>query len=166
MPAPNIADLFDFETHYEDALANYFANINATPFTQILTPRTNLAEEEQLSTPRLELRMAITGEGIQEGFVPNSTARFYTHRTSTVTMRVVTNRDSASQPHGLMRGAVRQGMLQVTAAMNANVLPYYQTLYVNEAGSVQGIVAANDEIATDLTYAVQFAINVSQWPNV
>lgn len=164
MPASSLPDLFDFETHYEDALANYFANINATPFTQILTPRTNLTAEAEVATPRLEIRMAITGEGIQEGYVPNSTARFYTHRTSTVTLRVATNRDNASQNHGTMRGAVRQAMLQVTAAMNANVLPYYQTIYVNEAGSVQGVVTGNDEIVTDLTYAIQFAINVSQWP--
>lgn len=165
MPAPNIPDLFDFETHYENAVSNYYASINGNPFNQIVTPRTNLNVEGGLETPRLEVRLAITGTGIQEYPIPNSAVRFRPHKTASLTLRVATNRDNTSQPHGLLRGYARQGMLEVTAALNANTLPYYQTVFVVESGSIQGIADVNDEIVTDLTYAIEFAVQSSQWPN-
>lgn len=164
MPAPNIATLFDYESVYEDALAGYFANLNGNPFSTILTPRTNLAEDATLTTPRLVIRMGVTGQGIQENDQPNTSSDYFSHRLAGIDFIVTTNRDNASQSHGLLRGYVRQAMLQSTAAMNANTVPYYQTIYVFESGSTQGIQEGNDEISTQLTYAIQFQIKPDQWP--
>lgn len=164
MAAPNIATLFDYESAYENALANYFASINGNPFSQVLTPRTNLAEDASLTTPRLVIRMGVTGQGIQENDQPNTSASYYSHRLAGVDFIVTTNRDNASQNHGYLRGLVRASMLQSAAIMNANSVPYYQTIFVFESGSTQGIQEENDEISTQLTYAIQFQIRTDQWP--
>jgi hypothetical protein len=174
MAAPNIATLFDFESAYEDALRNYFVNVNVGGFTfpQVLTPRTNLVTANFQQTPRLQIRAGITGlaasgSGVQEELVPlgNTGTSYYSYYTIGLTMDVVTSRSNTSQPHGFYRGAARQGMLEYTASMNNNTVPYYQTVFVNPGSSVQAIDGENDEIITQLSYSIDFHIPPTSWPN-
>src|SRR6185369_10352749 len=140
MSAPNIATLYDFESAYEDALKDYFANVNigGFMFPQVLTPRTNASAANFKSTPRLQIRagvqgLAASGSGVQEDAVTigNTATRYYSYYTIGLTLDVVTSRSNSSQPHGLYRGATRQGMLEYTASMNNTTVPYYQTTFVN-----------------------------------
>lgn len=174
MSAPNIATLYDFESAYEDALAGYFANVNigGVTFRQVLTPRTNLVTANFKATPRLQIKgsvlgLAPSGSGVQEDSVTigNTATRYYSFYTIAVTMDVVTQRSNASQPHGLYRGATRQGMLEYTASMNANTVPYYETVFVNPGSSSQAVDPDNDEIITQLAYSIDFHIPPSSFPN-
>ncbi len=174
MAAPNIATLYDFESAYEDALRNYYLNVNVGGFTfpQVLTPRTNLTTANFQATPRLQIRAGITGlaasgSGVQETAITlnNIATNYYSYYTLGVTIDVVTSRSNSSQPHGLYRGATRQGMLEYTASMNANTVPYYQTAFVNPGSSTQAMDAENDEIITQLGYSIDFFIPPSSFPN-
>ena len=108
--------------------------------------------------------MGAVFECVQENPQPNTSAYYFSHKTATVDLIVTTNRDNVSHSHGYLRGLVRQAMLESAAIMNANSVPYYQTIYVFEAGSTQGIVDTNDEISTQITYAIQFQVRPDQWP--
>lgn len=174
MSAPNIATLFDFETPYEDTVAAFFANLNVggLHFLQTLTPRTNLTNANNAITPRLEVKMSITGLG-QSGAgwqetpvtVGNVSSNYYSYYQATLTLGVCTQRSNALQPHGLLRGATRQGMLELTAIMNTSTIPYFQTVFVTPQSSQQGIDSENDEIQTQLLYMIEFAIPASSFPN-
>src|SRR6478736_2686350 len=146
MSAPNIATLYDFESAYEDSLLGYFLNVNVGGFTfpQVLTPRTNLLTANFRATPRLQIKagilgLAASGSGVQEDIIPGTNSAYYSYYTIGVSIDVVTSRSNTSQPHGLYRGAARQGMLEYTASMNANTVPYYQTTFVNPGQSSQAI---------------------------
>lgn len=174
MPAPNIATLYDFESAYEDALRNYFVNVNVGGFlfNQVLTPRTNANVEAFQETPRLQIKagiigLAASGSGVQETAVTlnNTATAYYSYYTLGITLDVITQRQNISQPHGLFRGATRQGMLEYTASMNNTTLPYYQTCFVNPGATTQVIDGANDSIVTSMTYSLDFSIPASSFPN-
>lgn len=171
MPAaPNIATLYDFETAYEDALSAYFANVNigGQRFAQTITPRSTLTAANFLQTPRLQVKIATMGPmsaggGLYE--IPTAIgANYYGAYQLQASLDVVTARSNVSQLHGLLRGGVRQGMLEMTASMNANTVPYYQTAFVTPLGSNQGIDAENDEITTNLTFQIDMQIPASSFP--
>ena len=171
--APNIATLYDFESQYENAVQNYFTNINVGGqiFTQVVTPRSNLTAAEFTVTPRLQVKLSqigigASGVGFQESpvTVANVASNYYSYYEFGLQLDVVTARSNSSQNHGLLRGAVRQGMLEITASLNANTIPYYQTAYVTPMASMQGIDADNDEIQTQLTYELSVFIPPSSFP--
>ncbi len=174
MPAPNIANLFDFESPFEDALRNYFTNVNVGgfQFAQVLTPRTTLSQEAFQETPRLQIKAGVTGlaasgSGVQETQVTlnNVATTFYSYYTMGITLDVVTQRSNNNQPHGLYRGAVRQGMLEYTASMNNTSLPYYQTTFLNPGACTQIVDAENDAIISSLSFSLDFSIPASSMPN-
>jgi hypothetical protein len=174
VPAPNIATLYDFEGQYETALRNYFANmnVNGQTFGQVVTPQSNLVSADHLTTPRLQVRVSMTGlgadgSGYKEDFTTsgNLATNYYSHYTAQLTLDVVSSRSNTSQSHGLLRGATRQAMLEATAIMNNTTVPYYQTVFVTPTGSAQGIDEANDEIQTQLSYALELFIPPSSYPN-
>lgn len=174
MPAPNIATLYDFESAYEDPIRNYFLNVNVggQVFAQVVTPRTNLNVAAFLITPRLQVKMSMTGLGADGGGVKedyktagNAATNYYSYYQGQLTLDVITSRSNASQSHGLLRGAVRQGMLEATAILNNTSVPYYETPFVNPGGSVQGVDMDNDEIQTQLTYGIDIFIPPASWPN-
>lgn len=174
MAAPNIATLYDFESAYEDALRGYFLNVNVGgfQFAQVLTPRTNANVEAFQETPRLQIKAGITGlqasgSGVQETSVTlnNVATAYYSYYTIGVTLDVITQRQNVSQPHGLFRGATRQGMLEYTASMNANTVPYYETAFVNPGATSQVLDPENDAIISSIAYSIDFFIPPSQFPN-
>ncbi len=174
MTAPNIAYLYDLESPYEDALRNYFVNVNVGGFTfkQVLTPRTNANVEAFQETPRLQIKcgivgLAASGSGVQETAVTlaNTNTAYYSYYTLSVALDVITQRQNTSQPHGLYRGAVRQGMLEYTATLNNTTIPYYQTAFMNPGASTQVIDPENDAIITSLSYTMDVWINPSSFPN-
>ena len=164
MPASDVPTLFDFESAYENALAAHFANLNGAPFAQVLTPRTNVQADDRLETPRVTIAMSITGTGDKEDFNAAG-ANYYSHKLGSLAIVVATQRSNASQPHGNLRGRVRQAMLEVTKALNANTLPNYQTVFITESSASQAVDSDNDEILTQFAYAVEFYIPPSAWPN-
>ena len=168
MAAPTVASLYNFETNYESALADYFANVNAA--WQILTPQTlaNAAlGTDILRTPRITIEFAVTGTGIQKEFTAGVNyhgTEYYADRMGMVTLSIVTQRANVSQSYGLMRGAARQSMLELTQTFNTNTVPYYQTVDVTEGSSAQSPSADNDEILTALTFPLTFFILPTAFP--
>ena len=90
---------------------------------------------------------------------------YYSYYTLSVTLDVVTQRSNSSQPHGLFRGAARQGMLSATATLNTNTVPYYQTAFLSPGASVQSVDMDNDEIQTQITHSLDFYIPPTSFPN-
>lgn len=160
MPAPDIATLYDFETAYEDALANYIGTVNAT--WQVLTPRSNINVDTIVVTPRVTIEFSITGTGEQREIQNN--VEYYADRRGMFTIQAVSGRNDPAQNHGQMRGAIRQAMLGSQAVFNANSVPYYQTIDLSEGGSSQSVNAENDEILTQLTYPIWFSFMPSAYP--
>jgi len=165
MPVPNIATLWDLESPYEDVLASYFNNASFG-FAQVLTPRSNINIASELVTPRLQIRagqtgMPQSGQGLQETSLPNG-ATYLSYYGLGITLDIVTSRSNRSQNHGLMRGAVRAGMLEISQAMN---VPYYQTVLVTPQASTQAIDASNDEIQTQLAYSIEAFVKPDSFPN-
>jgi hypothetical protein len=174
MAAPNIAFLYDLESPYEDALANYFRNVNVggITFSQVLTPRTNANVAAFQVTPRLQVACGVVGlspvgSGVQETSVTlnNTATAYYSYYTLSVTLDVITQRQNASQPHGLLRGAARQGMLEYTATLNNTTIPYYQTVFMNPGASTQVVDPENDSIVTSIAYTMDVFIPPSSFPN-
>lgn len=160
MPASNLAQLLNFETYFEDALANY---ITSQVAVQILTPRTPITDESELQTPRIALRFSITSEGEHFGQYTSNITR--DSRTGQFEIICVTRRDE-DQDIGYLMGVVRSAMIPSVAVFsNANALPYYQTTDIRELSSSQGITGANDEIAHTTIMQLDFAIKPDAWPN-
>lgn len=164
MPAPTIAALLDYETNYEDALASWLSNTLSN--VKIYTPRTLLTatDGEELKTPRVTVAMQLTGTNPnQQGTRTTDSAIYDAHKLGQITLTCTVQRNNTSQSLGTLRGGVRKQMLQATAALNANTLPYYQTLILREGAAVPTIDAENDEIQCSLGYELQFAIKPDQW---
>jgi len=173
MPAPNIATLLDFETALEDALVGYYTNMNigGQVFTQILTPRTNYTTANFVQTPRLHIRCGSlgpmdTGSGNQTGTVTISNVdhQYYSSYRIATELEVVSQRNNASQIHGLLRGGVRQGLLELTTALNVNTLPYHNVAQVMPGACDQGIDAENDEIMTRMAYEIVLYVDPAAFP--
>jgi len=160
MAAPSIASLLDFEGAFEDVLAAHLSNTVSN--CQILTPRTTLAEDEELATPRIAVRFSITQDGEHFGSYGGKTVR--DAKVGQMEILCAARRDDAAQDIGSLRGAVRGAMLAGSAVFNTSAMPYYQTLDVSALSSSQGISSANDESITTLSYRVDFAILATAWP--
>lgn len=164
MPAaPDLVTLFDFETAYESALANYFTNANAS--WQVLTPNTIAnapAKTDFLRTPRLMVTFSVTGTEDQRE--TSNGVEYYAVRTGQVLIQAITSRNNTQQSYPLMRGTARKAMLEREAVFNANSVPYYQTADVWETGSAQTSFGDNYEVITQLTFGVKFFIPPSSFP--
>lgn len=168
MAAPTVASLYDIESNYESALANYFANVNTS--WQVLTPRTlanSVAGTDFLRTPRITVEFAVTGTGVQREFsagVNYHGVEYYAHKMGLVTLTMATQRANIQQDYGLMRGTARYALTETPQVFNANSLPYYQTIDVSEGNSGQGVNKDNDEVITHATFPVEFFILPTAFP--
>ncbi len=180
MPAaPNVAYLLDVESFFEDALANYFANLNVGGFTlaQVLTPRTpfesaNNNANDYVKTPRLTVSVGIlglgsTGQGsqVEQYLQGNVVQNYWAHQQLAITLTLSTQRNNNAQPHGLYRGGIRAGMLAAAAVLNENSVPYYQTADLFPMPSQQGIDADNDELQTQMVYQAEVFLPPTSFPN-
>lgn len=162
MPAPSVKALLDYETNFEDALAAYYATV----FTglQILTPRTPATVAQALVTPRVTIKMEITGTGSAEE-KPDGDAEYYeAHKLGVITIEAIVRRNASGQSLGVARGQIRESMLPRTHALTTTNLPYYEVLDITEGSCVPEIEEDNDEIKTVLKFPVEFAIMPEQWP--
>lgn len=163
MAAPTVAALLDYETNLEDALAGHFNNTLSG--VQVLTPRILIGSAPILTTPRVTLSVQITGTNPnQTGTRPSDSSDYDSHKIGTVQVGATTRRDATGQSLGTLRGQCRQTMLQATAALNSNTLPYYQVVILREASTTSAANPENDEIASLLTYNLEFYIKTDQWP--
>lgn len=163
MPAPSLAVLYDFETAYEQALANYFVNANSS--WQILTPNSfaNVsAGTDFLKTPRVMVTFSVTGTEDQREIANSS--EYYAARTGQMLIQAITSRNNTQQSYPLIRGTARAAMLERNAAFNSNSTPYYQTVDVWETGSAQSSSEGNEEVLTQLTFGVKFFIPPGSFP--
>lgn len=179
MPAPNIAYLFDLEAAFEDPLANYFANLNVGGFLleQVLTPRTpfesaNNNANDYVKTPRLTISVSIlglggVGSGSQvESYTQNNVQQnYWAHYQLGIALTLSTARNNNAQPHGLLRGGIRAGMLSAAAVLNSNSVPYFQTADLFPLASQQGIDAENDELQTQMQYQAEVFLPPASFPN-
>lgn len=162
MPAPDLPTLFDFETHIEDALVVFFKARYAA--WQVLTARTSPADEKKNRTPRMEIRVQVAGTGAQQNQRPSDGAWYQSHKLGALTLRVIAARGKDGQSLGQMRGAVRAAMLELTQALNETNLPWYQIGSVVESSGTPAIFSDNDEIITELGFAIEWWIRPDAFP--
>lgn len=162
MTAPSDASVLAYEFNIEDALVPYFKARQST--WQVLTARTKPIDEAKLKTPRLELRVQVTGTGLQENRRPRDQARYRSQKTGTLVTRVAARRNATDQDLALMCGLVRSYMMEATQALNATNLPYYQIVDIVEASGTPAIIAENDEILMEIGWAISWWIKPEAWP--
>lgn len=162
MPAPSIAVLLNYEGNIEDAIVAHIAALY--PNYQVLTARTAAADEGKLQTPRVEVELVTAGSGSARNDRLVDGREYESHRLGSLTIRVVARRDAAGQDLGAMRGQMRYVMLPATMALTDVTLPYYEIADISEGSSTPGIFLGNDEIMSDLEWAIQWFIKPDAWP--
>lgn len=159
MPAATTETVLDFETNIEDAVRTFLLT---TPYFgaahQILTPRTLLTTEAELETPRITVQLSVTGSGAQERQRTTDGLWYQAHKTGSLVITGVTRRDGSGQDIGAMRGKIRKAMLELSAAFDDTNMPYYYMFTVVESGTVNSAGEGNDELAAQITFAIEFFI--------
>lgn len=164
MPAQSIAELLDYETNFEDALATYLRT--QLSGVQVLTPRTLITASgaSELTTPRVTVQMILGGTyPNQEAQRTTDSAWYDSMKLGQLVLTGVIRRNGTGQSLTTLRGGVRKAMLAATAALNGTTLPYYQTLLVREGACTMSIGDTNDELLYSQSYELQFAIKPDQW---
>lgn len=163
MPASSIALLLDYERNYEDAIQTHLENVLTG--VQVLTPRDNVVDASWVTTPRVTVQVQITGTNPnQQANRSTDQGEYDSHKLASVSFECAVQRNNTSQSMTNVVGGVRKALLQPTAALNANTLPYYQTITLRESASSPTFDAGNDEIARTLSYALEFYIKPTEWP--
>lgn len=164
MPATTIIELLGYESLVEDALATHFSdNVAAFTGAQILTTRTNFADSGVTSTPRLSIQVDHQSTGEQQADNPDGDS-YHCQRNFSLTFELAASRDNSSQSINTMEGAVFTNMMPMTAALNANNLPYYQVLSIEHTGATPGANGENDETLTTISFDGSLFIKPDQWP--
>lgn len=169
MPAASLAELFDFETNIENAFAGGFDSLfnddlaPGAPEVQILTPRTLATLAAKKITPRIELALAVTGSPEQHG-KDNGGVEYRSARMGTLSFRCVVRRNKPGQSLGYLRGTIRAGILKGEQLVPPEALPFYQILYLEEAGSVSEFEGENDEIHAVVSVEIHWDVNDDQFP--
>lgn len=162
MAAPTIKALLAYEKNIEDPLAAYLEA--AVAGLHALTPRTPAEAEPILVTPRVTIKLAVTGTGVQENQRATDNKWYRSHKLGTLTIAAVARRNDPDQSLADVVGSIRGAMLETTAAFTSANLPYYQIVFLTETGGTPSVEGANDEIFQTLTYAIEWFIKPDQWP--
>lgn len=163
MPAPSIQALYDFETQIETAWATAFAE----KFTELdITCAVGKSRDRDIeTTPRVEISLSLGGPLTQRTTAGQASPKQVPNAfTGTLTVSVVTTRETNSDDHGPIRGVVRYLLSGANQVVGISKLPYLQVLDMEPAGSAPSVNEEKNLDSTDMAYAITFAIRNDAWP--
>lgn len=159
MAATNLADLHNFEVHFESA-AETFLN-TATGISCVGTISTSA-----LTSPRVELALQLD-EGTPppiahgDGAEPN-TIDFSSYDATFVARLLTDNAVGQSASHALYRSQIRVAMLFSADNWDDTTLPYYGIKWLQPSNC--SYLTDDDFNVTELSWVVRFEIRQDAWP--
>jgi hypothetical protein len=163
MPAPDVQTLYDFETQLEGAWADVFED----KFTELsITCAVGVSRDADVeTTPRVEVVLNLGGPLTQQTTIGQARPKQVPNAfTGTLTVSVITTRETNASSHGPIRGVIRYLMSGANQIMTEVRLPYLQILDLQPAGSAPTVNPEKNEDSTELVYAIIFAIRNEAWP--
>lgn len=157
MPATSLADLFDFETHFADALKLILAGNGLT----LLAAH----DVDTVATPFVEIKFESSGR-VDDTLVlrPDTSDYYHPHYAGVITLTLATRAGDPAQNHGTLRGTLRNEMSYLTRSITSTELPYYSIVEIRETQTQTAVDPDNDRLLTLLTFAVDFLINPDAFP--
>jgi hypothetical protein len=160
MAATNLADLHNFEVHFESA-AETFLN-TATGIQTVGT-----VSETVLQTPRTECQFQLEGGTSPpilhgDGAAPNT--EDFSEYEGLFLVRVITdNAVGQAANHATYRSQIRSALLYSAANWDATTLPYYGIKWLQPTTCTY--LTDADFNVTELSWAVRFEIRTNAWPD-
>lgn len=158
MPAPDYPTLYRFE----DTIIPRYAAVLTTNSVTNASPRGTA----ELSSPRAELTMTMTGTDNHAAVVTGSKTMF-DRWTFTMAVRVVTARNQSAASHATYLGKVRYLMLAPSTSTTINALLSYHVLCAQlmaEDASELEVIPEEDHDVTNLKFSGVVAIKSDAWP--
>jgi hypothetical protein len=156
--APDLATLYDFESHFLRAASSILEAAGFNVFTQ-------LDPLEELVTPRLEVFFVMQPEDDAMSLTESKGEPYYNSQHGRLDLNVVTRAvDGANLGHGTLRGRVRVEMLRMRRRWVEPTLPYYHLWRLQGEASKPETQGQNDEIISRLSYSLSFRIPPESMP--
>lgn len=163
MAAPDIQTLYDFETQLETAWADVFED----KFTELsITCAVGISRDQGIEvTPRVEIFLSLGTPPTQRTTIGQASPKQVPSAfAGTLTVAVITTRETNTDDHGPIRGVVRYLLSGANQIMTEQRLPYLQILELLPAGSAPTVNPEKNEDSTDMVYSIIFAIRDGAWP--
>jgi len=159
MAATNLADLHNFEVHFEGAAVTF---LNSATSIQCV----GTVSETVLQTPRVECALQLeegTSPPILHGDGGSPTTEDFSQYDALFVVRVITdNAVGQAADHATYRSEVRSTLLYSATNWDSSTLPYYDMKWIQPGGCTY--MADADFNVTELTWALKFEIRRDAWP--
>lgn len=151
-----MSTLYNFRDNWSASVSTILAcGGTGVPTANILTPRSAITA----ALPRLEVQF--TG-GVRASYqmVFSSTLGryYYAHHEGELSVKVVTDRETASPAHGSVVGRVDFLMSYQAQRFVSPAVSYYELHHIQKLASAVGVEEDEREDATELRYAIDFSI--------
>ena len=160
MAATSLADLHNFEVHFEGA-AETFLN-SATGIQCVGT-----VSETVLQTPRVECAFQLeegTSPPILHDALGGDNTEDFSQYDGLFVVRVITdNAVGQAADHATYRSEVRSTLLYSATNWDSSTLPYYDMKWIQPSGCTYMTDA--DFNVTELTWSLKFEIRRDAWPS-
>lgn len=161
MPASSLADLFQFEKHFEDAAKVFLeADVGIDVFVS--------GDFDDFITPRLEVEFLATEAELPDDApitsVPALAAGEYRKYVASIIVRIVTD-PSAGQTrddHATYVGKTRASLLRSKDNWDPTSLPYYDLKFIRQSGMDR--MADGDFQLSAIDWEIRFAIRDDAFP--
>lgn len=163
MPASSEAALFDYYGVIPAAVVAALTTVYSGDNVQLLTQRTLQTTAEKKITPRVEVKLRITGSP-EHHSRDRAGVEYRDTRSGDLIFTLVTRRDGAGQSLGTLVGKLLANLRKGKTLLNASNMPYYEVIYLEESGGEEEIETENDEIGLAIVAGIEFQIKPDQFP--
>ena len=159
MAATSLADLHNFEAHFEDAAETFLD-------TAIGISCVGTLSESSLETPRVECQLQM-GEALSppilhgDGASPNE--KDFSAYVGTFIARIITdNAVGQTANHAVYRSKTRATLMYSGTNWDSSTLPYYDLKWIRPLEA--SYMTDEDFNVTELTWEINFEIRRDAWP--
>ena len=160
MAASSIADLMNFEVHFEGAAETFLETATGIDAYGTIS-------EEELVTPRLDLSFQMdqsTDMTSLRGGGSDPTFKEFTELVGMFQVRVITDNAVGQAPdHATYRSQCRGALLYSAANWDSTTLPYYDLKWLQP--SQCSYLTDEDFNVTEMLWNVRFEIRRDAWPS-